>query len=102
LSCGFACKLSVTTKERKSYTHRRVPGREEKHDDQKILLIGEEIVEVQANTVGISSVVGFSVLGCNYSFTESFRSPPQQKRENHTHVGEHWEEGGNMIIKKFC
>jgi hypothetical protein len=59
------------------------------------------MVEQQPNTAGIFGVVGFSVLGYNYSLTVSFRSPPQQKRENRTHAGEFREERRNMIIKKF-
>jgi hypothetical protein len=53
---GYSRKLSVTTttKERKSYKHRRVPERQEEHDYQKILLIGEEMVEIQANAPSIS------------------------------------------------
>jgi hypothetical protein len=56
LQLYFYRKLSVTTttKERKFCTHRRVPESEEEHDYQKILLIGEEMVELQANAVGIS------------------------------------------------
>jgi hypothetical protein len=45
--------VTTTTKERNSYTRRRVPEREEKHDHQKIL-IEEEMVELQANAVGAS------------------------------------------------
>jgi hypothetical protein len=53
---GYSRKLSVntTTKERKSYTDRRVPERQEEHDYQKILLIGEDMVELQANAASIS------------------------------------------------
>jgi hypothetical protein len=58
---------TTTTKGRRSYTRRRVPQREEEIDYQKILVIGEEMVELQANTAGISEVVGFSVLGYNLS-----------------------------------
>jgi hypothetical protein len=59
------------------------------------------MVEQQANTAGISGVVGFSVLGYNYSLTVSLRPPPQQKRESRTHAGEFWEEKRKKIIKKF-
>ena len=38
--------VTTTTKERKSYIRRRVPKREEEHDYPKILLIGEEMVEL--------------------------------------------------------
>jgi hypothetical protein len=50
------------------------------------------MVELQANVVGIS------VLGYNYSFTGSFRSPPQQKRENLKHTGEYRKEKRNKVI----
>jgi hypothetical protein len=91
---------TTTTKGRRSYTRRRVPQREEEKDYQKILVIGEEMGELQANTAGISGVVGFSVLGYNYSLTVSFRSPPQQKRENRLQAGEFGEEKRKKIIKK--
>jgi hypothetical protein len=60
-------------------------GKRRKSWLSNIPVIEEEMVELQAKTAGISGVVGFSVLGYNY-LTESFRSPPHQKRENRTHV----------------
>jgi mannosyltransferase OCH1-like enzyme len=71
------------------YTQESSWKKDEK-DYKKILVIGEEMVELQANTASISRVVGFScsVLGDNYSLPETLRPPPQQKRENRTHVGE--------------
>jgi hypothetical protein len=45
---------STQQQKRENRTARRVPERQEEHDYQKILLIGEDMVELQANAASIS------------------------------------------------